>query len=229
MRTVKYGETSLIADLYTREMGLVHTIAGGVRKAKSSLPASCFEILQPVQVVMYYKPSSNLNRIKEIKPLRVYMDMHAHPVKRSLLIFYAEVLQKSIREKESNPKLFDFLLGVLDQLNDGSASLAYSHLVNLIHMSSFLGFYPQNNYTSGSFFHLGDGSFHSMYDPRQSLDIQDSQDLSQVIDAAETDEGVQLSSGRRQAILGQILKYYRWHLPNFGDLKSPSILQSVLR
>ena len=79
LRAVKYAETSMVADLYTREEGLVSCIAGGVRKKRSSMPASLFQLLQPVNAVIYFKGDSQLNRIKELKPTTVFPGCTSKP------------------------------------------------------------------------------------------------------------------------------------------------------
>ena len=42
-RAVKYGETSVIADIFTEEKGLCSFIGGGVRSARARMPFNLFQ------------------------------------------------------------------------------------------------------------------------------------------------------------------------------------------
>ena len=58
-RTVKYGETSVITDIFTEEKGLHTFIGGGVRSAKARMPYSLFQPMMVVELVAYYKDDPN--------------------------------------------------------------------------------------------------------------------------------------------------------------------------
>ena len=204
-------------------------IAGGVRKSKSKMPASLFQLLQPVQLVMYYKDNNQLNRIKEVKPIAVFLNIHTHPVKRTLLIFYAELLQKSLKEMENNNELFDFLIKELIELDVCLDNLRYHHLNFMIDLSSYLGFLPNDDYSKvNAFFNLADGNFQKVYDPRHSLHPEESILLHSILEEKRKGVVLTLNKKERAEMLQILLKYYRWHVPDFGEMKSPEILHSVL-
>lgn len=229
LRTVKYGETSLIMDIFTKEKGLLSGIAGGVRKSKSSMPASHFQLLQPLQIVMYYKPNDQLNRIKEVRPLHVLLNVHTHPIKRTYLIFLAELFQKALKEKEPNPQLYAFMSELILQLEEQSELTNDFHLRSMLRLTQFLGFYPSNNYsTSLTFFHLLDGQFQNAYDPRHTLDPEDSQDWNNLMRSTETSLSLRLEKKQREILLQNLIRYYSYHIPGFDGMKSPSILHSIL-
>ncbi|MFM7399399.1 MAG: DNA repair protein RecO, partial [Bacteroidota bacterium] len=64
-RSVKYAETSVIADIFTEDKGLHTFIAGGVRSAKARMPYSLFQPMMVVDLVAYYRDDPNsMNRLR---------------------------------------------------------------------------------------------------------------------------------------------------------------------
>ena len=121
------------------------------------------------------------------------------------------------------------MVATLDDLESREGDLANLHLEWMLKLSSFLGFYP-NISSDGdeNFFHLGDGNFQAAFDPRSTLDPQDSKLLKVFIQKMEEGDVLHFSGQERQKILSILIKYYGWHLPNFGEMKSPQILHAIL-
>ena len=81
IRSVKYGETSLIFDMYTQQFGLASFIVNGARKPKSKLPSSLFQLMNWLEVIAYVKDPRSLSRIKEAQIIFHYQYMqyqHVH-------------------------------------------------------------------------------------------------------------------------------------------------------
>ena len=108
-RTLKYGESSLILDIYTEELGLRSYIANGVRKSKSRQHAAHYQLMSVLDLVVYEQNNRDLNRIKEIKLDIIYERLPFEIERSSVGIFLLELCQKSIKEKEQNSKLFHFI------------------------------------------------------------------------------------------------------------------------
>ncbi|MCY7330621.1 MAG: recombination protein O N-terminal domain-containing protein, partial [Saprospiraceae bacterium] len=72
-RTVKYGETSVIADIFTEEKGLHTFIGGSVRTARARMSFSLFQPMTVVDAVAYFRDEPNaLNRLKELRADQVF-------------------------------------------------------------------------------------------------------------------------------------------------------------
>ncbi|HRD83510.1 MAG TPA: recombination protein O N-terminal domain-containing protein, partial [Saprospiraceae bacterium] len=54
-RAVKYSETSIITDVYTRDLGMQTYIVNGVRSARSKTGAALFQVMSLVEVVVYHR------------------------------------------------------------------------------------------------------------------------------------------------------------------------------
>ncbi len=230
VRTIKYGDTSLILDLFTEEKGLVSCIVGGVRKKRSSMPPAAFQLLQVIKATIYYKDGERLSRIKEVQPIALHHELIDDPVKRVIVLFLAELLQKSVKEKEAREDLFHFLLTELERLNNMTQSVANFHLNFMLELSRYLGFHPIQNYsTEFAYFDVIDGQFVANPDPRRTLSEDESLDLSKLFALSSQDPDlVLLTNDDRRSILQSMIKYYQSHVDGFGEMKSPKIIHVVL-
>ena len=111
-RTIKYSETSIIADIFTEEKGLHSFIISGVRNPKSKVGSGLFQVMSLVEIVAYFKNDGKLNRIKEVRSAHIYQSIPFQIEKMAVGMFMAEVCQKSIKTAEENQELFDFLMEV---------------------------------------------------------------------------------------------------------------------
>ena len=59
-RKIKYSETSLIVDIFTKEKGIRTFIFSGVRKAKAKVSAAMIDHMNIVNIIAYDKESSKV-------------------------------------------------------------------------------------------------------------------------------------------------------------------------
>lgn len=230
-RTVKYGETSVIADIFTEDQGLHSFIAGGVRTAKTRMPFGLFQPMMVVDMVSYFREGGGLNRLKECRAAEVFAAIPFDVRRGAVALFLAEICRKSIHEGEPNPELFDFLLENLHWLDATPHPIANLHLHFLLHFSGFMGFQPQVEPEAGEvFFDLKEGQFgpvpplHPLY-----LDPDASERLLALLHAPLAEaHTVPLSRPERKALLQQLLQFYQLHVPGFTDVNTPDVLEMVL-
>lgn len=231
LRTVKYGETSLIMDVYTEKSGLRSYIISGIRSGKAKTKSGILQVMSIVDLVAYEKKNDGLSRIKEVKAAYYYQKLPFDMVKRSIGLFITEVCSKTIKEKEENIVLFRFLESTyldLDQKTEGFALFNHRFLVDL---SRMLGFGPsQESLQKGDYFNLKEGTFGALTeDLLYTLPREDSDDLKLIVRGdSNKPEEVQLSRQRRMKLLSNLIKYYQYHIDNFGEIKSLSVLQQLL-
>jgi len=161
-RTVKYGETSVIADIFTEEKGLHTFIGGSVRTARARMSFSLFQPMTVVDAVAYFRDEPNaLNRLKELRADEVFRAIPFDIRRGAIALFMAEICRKSIQESEENRDLFRFLLENLLWLDATPHPIANLHLHFLLALSGYLGFQPQTELAFGqeSFFDLKEGIF----------------------------------------------------------------------
>lgn len=145
--------------------------------------------------------------------------------------FIAEVLLKSIKEEEKNPKLFEFLYHALQVLDLKQQNYANFHLVFMAQLSKYLGIQPQLPIDTNQkfFFDLTEGLFLTNQPPHKNFTEENvSAHLIQLYSTHLKDNDLKLNHALRKVLLGVLLDYYHLHLSNFDNLKSIGILEEVL-
>ncbi len=230
IHTLKYGETSIIARIFTRKHGMQSYLVRGVRKAKSKRKQYLFQPLTLVHMVASHKHMASLNHIKEIQLLDAYQTIPHQIEKTSLAIFLAEILSHALRNQEASEELFLFLRKALLHLDATRSHVTHYHLVFLMRMSKFLGFQPRNNYgRQQCFFNIREGVFQQVGggDP-YILDKQESHAFSMIADTSmERQDTLAISGPLRRSLLQKTIDYYRYHLEGMPEIKSHGVLETV--
>jgi DNA repair protein RecO (recombination protein O) len=230
LRSVKYSETSLILDIFTRDFGLKTYIVSGARKKNSTSGAALFQISNVVEIVAYNKENSKINRIKEAKISRFFNRLSLEINRFSIALFILEVLSKTLKEKEANFGLYDFLENSLEFIDQCSGKTNNIHLAVLCKMTRYMGFFPENNFSAEyPFFDLREGKFieqnpfHNDY-----LDENISLLFSTLINTdIENSDKLQYNKTTRQQILDKLILYYKIHLTDFGRIKTLEVFKNI--
>jgi DNA repair protein RecO (recombination protein O) len=230
-RSLKYGETSVIADIFTEEKGLRSFIAGSVRKAKSSMSYGLFQPMTVVDLIGYFRDDlDHLNRLKEMRAAEVYSAIPFDIRRGAVALFMAEICRKSIHAGDENPELFEFLLDNLRWLDTTKQPLANLHLHFLLHLPAYLGFQPQYEQDGEVFFDLKEGVFspvpplHTLYlEPQQAMPL-----LDLLHTPLEQCHEIALTRPERKALLQGLLQFYQLHVPGFVEVNTPDILEMVM-
>lgn len=230
LKTLKYGESSLILDIYTEDFGLRSYIVGGVRNKKKGNKAGLLQIMALVKLVAYHKSSNSLNRIKEIKADKMYQSLPFEIAKSSVGLFITEVTRRSITQDEQSESLFNLLYGSYDYLDEATGSLTLFPIIFLIKLSKELGFSPADNYSENrEIFDIQQGEFVPIN--TQSNYVLDPETSQYLYSLLFEDYGIstqfKISKQVRQELLNQLVNFYRIHIDNFGQIKSLDVLKEV--
>ena len=106
IRSIEVFETSLVATLFTRELGKVGVLAKGARRPKSSMQGG-LDLLGLSDIVLIPKASEALDLLTEAAPVERFA-----PLRRDLASLYAgyyvaELLNELTDLHDPHPKLFD--------------------------------------------------------------------------------------------------------------------------
>lgn len=235
LRTVKYGETSLIVSAYTELYGLQSYIVQGVRSStkKGTGKANYFQPGSILELVVYHHEMKNLQRIKEFKWSYLYEQVFADVIKNSVLLFMVELLQKCIKEPENNPDLFSFVEDALMQLDKADDAVTANFPIYFaLHLTGFFGFQLNTEAAEQrSILDLQEGSFvkdypqHVYYVEGKTAELF--RELLKVMQPVELTE-IPMNYLQRRQILEAIEMYYLLHVPEFSKLKSLPVLQQIM-
>src|SRR5580698_284754 len=110
LRTVKYGETSIIVSVFTELFGIQSYLVNGVRVSSKKGPgkANLFQPAAILDFIVYHNELKNLQRLREFKWEYLYQHLFFDVLKNSVALFMVELLQKCLKQPEPNPDLFHF-------------------------------------------------------------------------------------------------------------------------
>jgi len=227
-RTVKYRDTSLILDIYLRELGIRTLVINGVRRKNARIPASILQPMSLLELDVYEQEQREINRIREVQPAYVYQRIPFDIARSSVGLFILEMARKSIREKEANPGLFDFLEDRFMHLDQTDEKIALFHLYFLLDLSEKLGFHPESDLGDGDgFFDLREGNFSS---PAPMHPDFLGKELSRALyRLLIKEDGFYPPPRLREELLDQLVRYYQIHLGDFGPVKSLEVFRDIFR
>lgn len=230
-RTLKYSETSIICDIFTKVKGMRSYIISGVRSTKSGSKAAIYRHLNMVDLVSYDVEADKLARIKEISLHLHYQNINTDVIISSVAIFILELCRNAIKEREANEELYQFIAGWLAFLDDKASFHPACHLLFMVEFSAYLGFGPLKNHSrQRPCFDMLEGMFDDTSEGgAYILDADASKHISDICGSDRYHlHQIQIAKQDRSALTDHLIKYYQLHIPGFKDLNSLEILRSVM-
>lgn len=231
LRTVKYGDTSLIIDLFTESRGRQSFIASIARAKRTTRSLSLWQPLSMVEFSADIR--QNAGRLPKPADARTYYNyarLPFSPVKSTLALFLAEFLSAVLREEKENPLLYKYMETSLQWLDmvENPAAMANFHLAFLMHLSRFVGIYP-NLDSPTSCFDLLSGSYCDRRPPHAHFLLHEEAKALPNLFRMDypTMHVFRFSRKERMRILHVLNEYYRLHIPGFPELKSLEVLHEL--
>jgi DNA repair protein RecO (recombination protein O) len=232
LRTIKYGETSVIATIFTEAFGIQSYIVNGVRTQSKTSKAHFFQPSSILEMQVYHNELKNLQRIKELRWSYLYKNILSDITKNSVALYMVELLQKCLKQPESNADLFHFCEDAFRQLdvagNEVTANFPIYFAMQLAH---FLGLRIRDNYSAyRNYFNISEGNFTnkpSANDNFLNTDISyHFSQLLKVLQPAELKE-IKLNKTIRTNILSALENYYIFHISEFSPMKTLPVLHEL--
>ena len=230
-KTTDYGESSVIVQLFTEKFGLQSYIINGVKKPKAKITRNMLQALHLLDVVVYHKNNNSIQRVSELKNSPVLLSVPYDVLKSCLAIFLNEVLYKAIRQQGADENLFGFVFSAVEWLDHETGGLANFHLLFLVQLTRYLGFYPDlTRANDADYFDMKNGVF-SRYKPDSLsyLSQPHTRNFYALIQCSfENAPLLKLNNDDRRFLLSKLLEYYALHIESFGNIRSQSVLDEVL-
>ena len=230
LRTIKYGDASVVADLLTEEMGRMAFIVRIPKTQKAKVRKQFFQPLSVIEIMFDHRPKASLQRISDARMAMPFLSIPFDPVKLSISLFLAEFIYYSTRDEQLNRPLFQYVVNSIAWLDAAVGDYANFHLVFMMRLSRFIGFYPNLDATDDTcYFDLRSASF-CRQAPLHSDFLQPAEAgrISTLMRMYyESMRLFRLNRQDRNRITEIILAYYRLHVPNMPDLQSFSVMREL--
>lgn len=235
IRCTKYGDTSIIATIYTELFGVQNYIIKGIRKpskignnaANNFLPAAILDLQ------VYHNDFKQLQFIKEFQWRVLYSHIYFDVIKNAVAMFAIELLQHSIKEPESNPELFYFIENSLKYLDTSDATVTANFpLYFILKLGDQLGFGIQGNCNETTTVLDLQQGFFTNETPIHPYYIQNKLAKITAIILAANDindlSDLKLNQNIRRQLITFFIQYFSLHIANFMELRSWEVLKEVL-
>lgn len=229
LRTVKYGESSLIADMYTEQKGHQTFIVHSVRKAKATTPSSYLQLMTLIEMVAYHSDHKKIHHIKEIRLDHPYQSIPFDMRKSSVLTCLAEITSKSLATSDPQPELFTFLHDSLVRFDDPDTyerDFMIRFLVSLTHHLGF-GFEVPESGPNGRYFDLMEGHLTDLQ-PLHDYVVAPAELISLQTIMSSPEAKADISLEERRRIIDLLIIYYQLHVETLREVQSIKILRELL-
>lgn len=230
LHNTKYSESSIITKLFTEQLGVVSYMVNGVRSSKGKNKAPLFQPSTLLHIQATQRENKNLQRLIEYKRFHTFETIPFNIKKTAVAQLITETLNRAIHNHEPNIELFDFAFNSFLFLDKTPNLNPDFHLIFLLQLSGILGFEPNGKYTSATpLFDLQEGTFVSeSLSSAGTIGYPQSKYISELKELNNTSTMQIVPNGKeRNAVLQNLLSYYRYHISDFGILKSPEVLKAI--
>jgi len=232
LHQIKYNDSGIVIQIYTKKFGRQSCIIKGMRNKKTGKHNIFFQPMFILDLVIYNKPSREIQMLKEFSVSYTPYNIHSNIKKSCVAIFLAEVLTAVLKEESPHENMFNFIeesIIYFDKCNEGFANF---HIAFLAGLSSFLGFEPgPRTNTDDIFFDMINGIFvpippvHGNYANEEISSIL----ADFFVTSYNLVGNIILTGVQRNEVIETLIRYYSFHLPGLKKIKSLDILKEVFR
>jgi len=231
LKNIKYGDTSLIAYIFTESFGLQTYLVKGARNMKGGKA----NLLQPgavLDLIVYHQPNKNFQIIKEMNPDLQVMTAHENVMVHCVSLFCMEALLLLLNHAGQQEVLFDFVYAYLNQLSsEKPGRIANYPLFFIIHTAGILGYKIAGNFSERySYLDLKEGRFTDSPPVLPPVITgEDAQNISMLNQLNDTDLlEYTIPADKRNTYLQYFLWFLEMHAPGFKALKSLPVLSAIM-
>ncbi|NUM32168.1 MAG: DNA repair protein RecO [Bacteroidetes bacterium] len=232
IKNTRFGESGMICKFFTLDRGLTSFLVQGLNRKSSMIKSSHLMPGNTLEIIYYKKPTSNINRLKELKLINSFYVHEVDVVKNAVLQFVLEIIAKTNEEEVSDIKVFYFIKKTIDELKRAKSFLKYFPVIFLCKYLTFTGWYPNfdTEYDNENF-SLKEGRFirtSVQINDANLLDKKESDVLYSVFQIAEKqDYNTEINEFNHKKIIGYLITYFEIHLLKGKKIKSPEILSEI--
>ena len=225
---IRYKDNDIIVKLFTKEYGVISFIVKtGSNLKKSKAKLVYFQELTILDIQFNYNSKRELQYIKEINIKYNYASCHSDLKKSSIIMFLSEVLSNILVHQKKEEELYEYIEESLITYDSNKINSCF-HLIFLVQLTRFLGFYPDESNNNFKYFNLEEGFYESSKSSDYSITKDDLELFNQILGTKfDSNPLPTLNSSETMKILNIILVYYKLHINNFKNLKSLKIIRNI--
>lgn len=226
IKASKFNEKSLIVKCFTQSDGLkTYFVRDAFSSNKNSQKIAYFQPFTILDIEVNHKNKGTLENFKEIKVNTPFQTITIDVVKSTIILFLSEVLYHSIKEEDRNDNLFSYLETALIWL-DMNERISNFHLILLLEITKYLGFYPDISNVDLPFFKISEGIFTLFHGINTLTEHQTN--LFKILVHLKFDNNQKIFHVlERQLLLNILMDYYCTHIDGFRKPKSLEVLKEV--
>jgi DNA repair protein RecO (recombination protein O) len=233
LQAIRYGDQKFVLKLFTQSHGLVTCMATAGKSPGARIKSGYLLPLSLLHVNLSMRQNREMQMLTEASCYFVNTGFSGDLAKLGIAQFINEVLLKALREhpapsNERDLEMFSFIESTVKFLIDAEKDFVNLHLYFLREFASYLGFEPQNNYSSEEkYFDCREGRFSP--EPLAfplGLKAEESAYFSRFLEQNVLQAEIRFE--QRQHLLEILLAYFALHVPSFGEVQSLEVLRHVL-
>lgn len=234
LRSVKYGDTSLVVTIFTESFGVQAYIVQGVRSTSARNKAAYFQPATMLEMVVYAQPGRSMNHIREYRASYLYKTVSEHIVKNTIALFCAEVMLRLLPENAPMADMFSgavAFLCALDELPDSAC--ANAPLFFLSRCGGLLGYAPKGIYADETpYLDIVEGGFSSHPPSLPPFTGQgEARALGELLMCSTLAESsaVSMTGEVRLRLTDWYIAFMQLHSDHMGNIRSLPVLRAILR
>jgi DNA repair protein RecO (recombination protein O) len=230
LHQIKYTDSGIIAQIYTRKFGRQSFIIKGMRNRKTGKHNIMFQPMFILDLELYYKPTRELQSLKEFSVSFTPYDIYSNIRKSCVAIFLGEVLTSVLKEESPHEELFDYIEESIIYFEKSKEVFANFHIAFMAGLSSYLGFEPGPRLEEENvYFDMVNGIFVPIPPVHGNYANEEITGILAAFFAASYDSigNISLTGKIRNEVIETLLRFYSLHLPGLKKIKSLDVLKEV--
>ncbi len=230
LNSVKYSDNSSIVSLYTEKFGTITTMIRYGKTKKSRLKSNVLQPLFLLNIELDYKQNKEIQHCKEISSDVIFNEIPFDTTKSSIAMFLSEFLNRVLKEEIRNDELFEFLHNAINLLDSNQEGTSNFHVLFIYKLSKYLGISPIDNYSDYKpYFDISKSCFSDIYtEDKLSVNKEISRFMHTIANSNfATLTNITMNGKQRTQLLDVLILYYKYHIPEIGNIKSLDVLKEV--
>lgn len=234
LKKTKFGDTSLVVQLYTKEFGKISAIIKGARSPKSKI-GSRIDLINQVEIVLYNKTEKDLQLITQVNLINHFPRIKEDLDRLKYASAVCELILKLIPDHDVNDKIYRGSLRILKLFNESENSSIFLFAQYLLFFIKEIGFEISIDYCSncgnkienslGNAFNYGSGIICGNCNEDKLLSFQLSEELFNLLKCLSIkNDKISYNKKDVENMIFLFEKFLVFHNPDFKAIKSLQIL-----